>query len=119
MGEKLLKAVYCKSVDITCEMHRFIQIYSSDKEKEPAVDPESEYTDSERIATSDRITLTVLLDHLYLVLQPASSRRAPDFQDAKESIHLLQEVMKFKGNPLLRQADQDPVYMAMMNSSLD
>ena len=74
MGEKLLKAVYCKSVDIKCEMHRFVQTYSSDQENEPAVDPDSKYTDSERTPASERITLIGLLDDLYLVVQPASKR---------------------------------------------
>ena len=27
--------------------------------------------------------------------------------------------MKFKGNPLLRQVEQDPYYMAMVNSSIE
>ena len=119
MGEKLLKAVYCKIVDMKSEMLRFIRTYSSDKEKEDAVDPDSECTDSVHRAASERITSRVLMDHLYLVLQPGSLRQAPNFPNAKEFIHLIQEVFKFKGNPLLRQVEQDPAYMAMVNSSLD
>ena len=91
-----------------CGMLRFVRTYSSDKETEEAVDPDSEYTDSKRKVASERITIRVLMDHVYLMLQPGSSRQAPDFHNAKESIHLLQEVMKFKGNPLLRQVEQDP-----------
>ena len=80
-------------------MLRFVWTYSSDGEKE-AADPDSEYTNSECRAASERVSISVLMNHLYLVLQPSSLRWASNFLNAKESIHLIQEVLKFKGNPL-------------------
>ena len=47
VGEKLLKAVYCKAVEMKCEMHRLVWPYSSDQEKREAAaaDLYSDYTD--------------------------------------------------------------------------
>ena len=60
-------------MEINCELHRLIQPCSGDQEKKE-VDLDSDHTDSERKAGRETLNAKCLLDAVFLVIQPASSR---------------------------------------------
>ena len=118
VGEKLLKAVYYRLVETKCETYRLLKEWDKScledlLQSDEAILPDPNYSDMERAAASDHITLKEMLDSMYKVLQSGAST---DLHTAKEFIQRIEEVLKFWVDLLLREIDQDLCYMQLVDT---
>jgi hypothetical protein len=57
----------------------------------------------------------MILSYLFKVLQPCASE-ADELINTGETLVILHDILKFRGDPLLRTKDQDTAYMELVHT---
>ena len=114
----LLRALYCKIVDGHCHTHKMEGEWHNtlgEGSKVPDTTPMDWTTDAGRIKAAQDISHSELMSNLLEVVNP-SARKTFELDNMRDTLMMAKELLRFKGDPTLREKDQDATCMELVRN---